>query len=123
MQEERTLCLSAHDELYLIDSRKVLYMQADDHYTNVYYSTGAHFLVPFGLIKIEALIANMPEARTHLLRLGRKYIINTRRIFRINTIKEQLYLTDDEGNNLALHLSKPVLRNLIDSIKVQNKTE
>ena len=33
-----TLSLSAHDELYIIDLEKVIYMQADDHYTHIYYS-------------------------------------------------------------------------------------
>ena len=117
MTQETNLCLCAYDELYIIDLERVLYLQADDHYTNVYYASGTHFLVPFGLVKIEALISNMPAVRSHLLRLGRKYIVNTRRVFRINTVKELLYLTDDEGNTLSLHISKPVLRNLINSLR------
>jgi len=116
MPQDNSLCLSAHDELYFIDPNMVIYLQADDHYTEVFYTTGAHFMVPFGLVKIEQVIANLPEVRTHLVRMGRKYIVNTRRIFRINTITELLYLTDDDGNNVSLHISKPVLRNYIDSL-------
>jgi len=111
------LCLSVHDELYIIDLNRVLYLQADDHYTDVYYTSGAHFLVPFGLVKIEEKISTMPEAKLYMLRLGRKYIVNTRHIFRINTIKELLYLTNDEGSNISLHVSKPVLRSLMDLIR------
>ena len=117
MSQEANLCLSAHDELYIIDLEKVLYMKADDHYTNVYLATGAHFLVPFGLGQIETAINNRPDASPHLLRLGRKYIVNARRIFRVNTVKELLYLTDDEGNNVSLHINKPVLRSLINQMK------
>lgn len=117
MLQDNSLCLSAHDELYRIDLNQVLYMQADDHYTEVYYASGIHFMVPFGLVKIEALINNMPEARLFHRRLGRKYIVNTQRIFRINTTKEMLYLNDDAGNSLPLHVSKPVLRTLMDYIR------
>lgn len=119
MPQETSLCLSAYDELYIIDLNRVLYMQADDHYTDVYYSSGAHFLVPFGLVKVEASLEQMPEARLFMLRLGRKYIVNTRRIFRINTVKETLFLTGDDGNTVALHVSKPVLRSLIDMLSQQ----
>ena len=91
-----------------------VYLQADDHYTDVYYTTGTHFLVPFGLGKVEARLDVMPERRSQFLRLGRKFIINRNRIFRINTVKEQLFLADDRGNQVSLHISKPVLRSLID---------
>lgn len=117
MQHDYSLCLSAHDELYRIDLDQVLYMQADDHYTEVYYASGIHFMVPFGLVRIEAQINVMPEARISHRRLGRKFIVNTKRIFRINTTKELLYLNDDAGNALSLHVSKPVLRSLMDYIQ------
>ncbi|MBR1548947.1 MAG: LytTR family transcriptional regulator [Prevotella sp.] len=111
------LCLSAHDELFIIDLERVLYMQADDHYTDVYYTSGNHFLVPFGLVKIEAAIATLPDIRLYMMRLGRKYIVNTRRIFRINTITELVYLSSTSGENISLHVSKPVLRGLIDILR------
>ena len=117
MQHDYSLCLSAHDELYRIDLDQVLYMQADDHYTEVYYASGIHFMVPFGLVKIEAQINIMPDASLSHRRLGRKFIVNTKRIFRINTTKELLYLNDDAGNALSLHVSKPVLRSLMDYIQ------
>ena len=117
MLYENSLCLSSHDELYMIDLNKVLYFQADDHYTNVYYTSGVHFLVPFGLVKIETQVASQPQARQFLLRLGRKYMVNTSRIFRINTTKELLYLTCDDSNIVSLHIPKAVLRLLIEQMR------
>lgn len=117
MQQETLLYLSAYDEIYLINLDKVLYMQADDHYTEIHYASGMHFLVPFGLVKIEAQLADLGEEHSHLTRLGRKYIVNMRRVFRISTVKENIFLTDDLGNNITLHIPKPVLRTLIDNIK------
>lgn len=111
------LCLGAYDELYRIDLSQLLYFQADDHYTNVYYGNGTRFVIPFGLARVEDLIMQMPEASQYLLRLGRKYIVNSNRIFRVSTVKEQIFLFDDQGKNIQLHVSKPVLRNLIDTLK------
>lgn len=121
MPQEDCLCLSSHDELYIIDLDRVLYMQADDHYTDVYYTSGNHFMIPFGLGKIEAALTNRFESRLDILRLGRKYLVNMRRIFRINTVTELLYLTDNEGTNISLHVSKPVLRSLIDMMNKHNQ--
>lgn len=111
-----SLRLSTHDELYVIDLDEVLYFQADDHYSNVYYASGANFMVPFGLSKVEAAIGEVPEASMHMLRLGRKYIVNTNRIFRISTIKSMLYLADNHGSHTVLQVPKPVLRGLIELV-------
>ena len=121
MSQEKTmgdiLCLGAYDELYRIDTSQLLYFEADDHYTNVYYANGTHFVIPFGLSKVEDFVMHMPSASQHLMRLGRKYIVNTHRIFRVSTIKELIFLNDDQGKNVQLHISKPVLRGLIDTLK------
>ena len=87
--------LTTYNELYIIDSDQLLYLEADDHYTLVIYSSGTRFMVPFGLSKVEVAIseafaavssgANAPE-RT-LIRVGRKYLINTQHVIHINTMK------------------------------------
>lgn len=117
MTTNQTLRLSSHDELYIIDLERVLFMQADDHYTQITYASGSTFMVPFGLARIEERIAEMEGVRDFLLRLGRKYIVNIKRIFRINTAREMLQLSDDHGENLSIHISKPVLRSLIDMLR------
>lgn len=114
MQQEVNLCLSGHDELYIIDLNQVLYMQADDHYTNIYYASGTNFMIPYGLGRLEEVIRGSGCEAGYLLRLGRKYIVNTNRIFRISTIRDNLYLSDNHGNHVSLHISKPVLRSLIE---------
>lgn len=95
-------------------------MQADDHYTEVFYTQGTHFMIPFGLGKIEAVIADKKKFSGKLIRLGRKYMVNGDRIFRISSTKEMLYLSDDDGSNVSLHVTKPVLRILIDQVRQVN---
>ena len=106
------LQLSSHDELYIIDLSVTRYMQADDHYTHIYYSSTTHFMVPFGLGVIEEKLQQMPEISEQFSRLGRSCIVNTHHIFRINTIKESISLVDFPNGVIELHISKPVLRNL-----------
>ena len=44
---ENKLCFSVYGELYVVDLDRMLYFEADDHYTHVYYSSGTHFMIPF----------------------------------------------------------------------------
>lgn len=50
------LCFGLYDELYVVDLGQVMYFQADDHYSHVYYASGTHFMLPFGLSKVESAI-------------------------------------------------------------------
>lgn len=111
------LCISGKEEMYVIDLDRVAYIQADDHYAHVYYSQDSHFMVPYGLSRIEGLLAAIGHEASHIRRMGRKHIINYRRIFRVNTIREQLSLCDERGGIIVLHVSKILLRNLMDQMK------
>ena len=110
------LFLYGHDEVYVINLQQVLYIQADDHYAEVYYSAGSHFMVPYGLSRIEEHLASAGFDASYMQRLGRKYIVNCRRIFRITTVKEQIYLMDDSGSNVVLHIPKTVLRSFLEQM-------
>ena len=104
------LVLKGHDEIYLIDLNKVLYFLADDHYAHVYYTTGYHSMVPWGLSKIEDCLQEMGADASFMMRLSRKYIINVNRLQRVSTVKEAIALLDDVGNVVTLHVSKAALR-------------
>ena len=108
------LCLSIYGELYMIDLEFVMYLQADDHYTVAHYVSGTHFMVPFGLSKVETAIADKLDWDNNFIRLSRKYIINTRCIYHINAVKQEVQLTDTQGTTHSLHVPKPILRKLIN---------
>ena len=105
-----------YGELYVVDLDRMLYFEADDHYTHVYYSSGTHVMSPFGLAKVEAALSNKGRAGDAFLRLGRKYIVNIRRVFHVNAVKQVAVLADDHGTNYTLRLPKPVLRMLMEDI-------
>jgi len=108
----KTICLSGRDELYLVNLDLVLYMQADDHYTHIYYTTNHHFLVPYGLSAIEQMIRDMKDDSVPLMRLGRKYIINLQCIHYVSILKGSVSLSDLHGGVVVLHISKPILRSM-----------
>lgn len=110
------IVLSLHNEMYIIDCERVLYMQADDHYTHIVYLSGAKFLVPFGLSELEKRIDSVMPDNKFLVRLGRKYIINMNHVFHVNTMKQIVLLTDSNGNNFSVSLPKPILRNIIEKM-------
>jgi len=112
-----SLLLNAHDEAFVINPELVIYMQADDHYTHVYYAADSHFMVPYGLGAMEERFQNCLQADNPFVRLGRKYIVNTDYLFRVNTMKEVVSLVDRQSNTIELHLAKPVVRNLIEMLK------
>lgn len=110
---QNILLFPIQKELYLLDCNNILYMQADDHYTFVYYLSGVRFMIPFGLSKVtDRIMGNFPNQR-FLVRLGRKFVVNLRAIFHVNTVKEVLLLTDNFGRNHTIHVPKDTLRDLI----------
>lgn len=113
--------LSGRDELFVIKLSNVLYMEADDHYTHIYYGVDQHFLVPYGLSAVEKACTVHAGNPRFLMRLGRKYLINLDRIGYINFVKGTLTLVDLLGKSTNLNVSKPVLRGL-SSVIQSNKT-
>lgn len=116
MPMDHKLCFSIYGELYVVDLERVMYFEADDHYTHVYYASGVHFMIPFGLSKVETAVDNRLAENTFFMRLGRKYIVNTRRVFHVNAIKQIALLVDDHNNNYTLRLPKSVLRDLMEKL-------
>ena len=72
---ENKLCFSVYGELYVVDLDRMLYFEADDHCTHAYYSSGTHFMIPFGLAKVEAALSNKGRAGDAFLRLGRNFFV------------------------------------------------
>jgi len=122
MQTQTRLCFSVYGEMFVVDLDVVMYFAADDHYTHVYYSSGTHFMIPFGLSKVEEAIATQCGASDQFVRLGRKHIINIRRVFHVNTVKQVVALTDDHGANLTIHLPKNVLHTLMGMLNDSSHT-
>lgn len=107
------LRFSVYGELYVVDLNQTMYFKADDHYTHIYYTSGTHFMIPFGLSKVEDAIHEKQLFCKRFVRLGRTYIVNIGCIFHVNAMKQVLFVSDSRGVNHSIHLPKPVLRTLM----------
>lgn len=107
----------SYDEIYLVDPKEILYIKAEDHYCQVTYYSGLSFMLPHGLGQLEETFINN-YGIDFLKRFGRKYIININYIVYASTIKQLLVLGDASGKRHSLRISKPVLREFIDSNRI-----
>ncbi|MCD8236158.1 MAG: LytTR family transcriptional regulator [Prevotellaceae bacterium] len=115
------LYLNTRDELYVINLEKVMFMQADDHYTYVYYVSGCKFMVPFGLSKIETSMAKHSDVSSYIIRLGRSHIINIKCLTRINSTKQIIVLSDNKDNNYTIKVSRTVIKNIINRFSLTSE--
>lgn len=106
------LSLSNRDEVFIIRLEKVLFFEADDHYTRVQCITGSKFMVPFNLSTIQE---RLTEA-TEFLRIGRSYIVNTTTIRHLSATKQTVTFGDEPEHSVTLHLSRPMIRSLMNQL-------
>jgi len=112
--EKNRLCFRNYGELFNVDLDQTIYFEADDHYTNVYYSSGAHFMIPFGLSRVEAQLAALGSRGAQFRRLGRTHIVNTDFIFHVNAVRQTVVVTDTRGGSHQIKLPKATIHTLMD---------
>lgn len=117
------LTLNTRDELLVIDTERLAYMQADGNYTHIHFMAGDRLTVSLGLAKMEALLAGAFPAgtRSPFYRLGRSLIINQRYLQNISLPRQKLILADGDGHRHDLTVHKAVLKEYKDLITNKNK--
>lgn len=117
------LTLNTRDELLVIDTERLAYMQADGNYTHIHFMAGDRLAVSLGLAKMEALLAGAFPAgtRSPFYRLGRSLIINQRYLQNISLPRQKLILADGDGHRHDLTVHKAVLKEYKDLITNKNK--
>jgi DNA-binding LytR/AlgR family response regulator len=108
------LILKTYSEVFFINLDRVIYFQADDHYSFVFYSEKEKFMLPFGLSTIEQSLADSDFSKS-FVRLGRKYIVNVNKVFKVNVFKQQLFL-EGKDTNVVLNIPKPVLAEFVELV-------
>ena len=74
--------------------------------------------------KMEELLSlRYKDAPGTFARVGKRYILNLNYIYRINTLKQELTLSDQRSFTFNLSLSKVALKALRDLISPKPKTE
>jgi len=110
------LLFNTRDELVRVDLMHVVYFEADDNYTYVYFSNGAKVVLLCSLTSMEQLISEKLKGKVRpFIRIGKRYIVNSSCILQINVLKKKLILTSFNTPQLfVLSISKEALKNLKD---------
>lgn len=107
------LFINSRDELLRLDISKIIYLEADGNYTNIYSANKLKSVVCMTLGKIQELINfRIKDQATLFARVGKKHIVNLRYVHSINTIRQKLILSDDYIFTYQLDVSKDALKML-----------
>lgn len=104
------LFLNTRDELVCVDVDKIAVVQANGNYSHIVYITKRELMVTWGISKIEEILKNYNHADHRYIRLGRSFIINHAYLQKIDLLKQQLILSDNDKNELRLTLPKQILK-------------
>ena len=104
---------NSRDELLKVDLSRVVYFEAESNYTKIVLSNGLSNLVLMNLGKMEELLSVSPQEDARMFaRVGKRYIVNLKFLFRINVLKQELTLSDQRFFSQTLSVSKDALKKL-----------
>ncbi len=107
------LYLNSRDELLRIDIANIVYFEADGNYTNIISVNHLKGIVCTNLAQMQKYLnEKLKEAASVFARVGKKYIINLRYIYSINTLRQQIILSDGATFSFHLTVGKDALKEL-----------
>ena len=118
------IIFNTRDELIKVDIDKMIYAMAEDNYVHLFFRNGQSVMVTTTLQSLEQLILSViaKNKKGVYTRIGRKYIVNNSYIMQINTLKQQLELSDmDVIKPITHNISKEALKVLKSSITENKK--
>ena len=118
------IIFNTRDELIKVDIDKMIYAMAEDNYVHLFFRNGQSVMVTTTLQSLEQLILSViaKNKKGVYTRIGRKYIVNNTYIMQINTLKQQLVLSDmDVVKPITLNVSKEALKVLKSTITEKKK--
>ena len=118
----RIIYFRSRDEFLRVDLASIVYFKAEGTYTCMVSFNGMKTMVLMNLGKMEQLLSlRFKDAPGTFARIGKRFIINLNYIYRINTLKQELTLSDQRTFVQDLSLSKVALKALKDLISPQPK--
>lgn len=113
----KVIYFNSRDELIRIDLSLVVYFEADGNYTKFVSANGLTDMVCMNLGKMEELLAlRFKDTPGTFARIGKRFIINLKYVYKINTLQQELVMSDQTSFSYKLELSKIALKALKDII-------
>ena len=111
--QTKYLYLNSRDELYRIDTSKIVYFEAEGNYTNVVLSNKLRGSVCMNLAQMQQVLSdNLKEAASVFARVGKRYIVNLSYVYQISVLRQKLILSDGGVFTYQLNISKEALKKL-----------
>lgn len=111
--QTKYLYLNSRDELYRIDTSKIVYFEAEGNYTNVVLSNKLRGSVCMNLAQMQQVLSDsLKEAASIFARVGKRYIVNLSYVYQISVLRQKLILSDGEVFTYQLNISKEALKKL-----------
>lgn len=118
------LFFNTRDELQRIDVSKIVYFESDGNYTDIVMVNKLRASVCMNLGEMEKLLSmQLGDENRNFIRLGRRFIINMQYIYHINTLKQQLILSDYDHFAFQVSLSKDALKKMKELMLSSNITK
>ena len=115
--KKRIIYFNSRDELLRVDLSSVVYFEADGNYTRFVSENGLSSMVFMNLGKMEELLSlRFKDAPGSFVRIGKRYIVNLKHVYRIKTLKQELTLSDQATFSMTLSISKVALKALKELI-------
>ncbi len=112
-----SIYFNSRDELLRVDLSSIVYFEADGNYTRMVSVNGLSSMVCMNLGKMEELIAiRFKDTPGVFARIGKRFIVNLRYVYGINTLKQELIMSDQNSFSITLSISKVALKGLKDLI-------
>ena len=122
--KKKIIYFNSRDELLRVDLSSIVYFEADANYTKMVSANGLTDMVCISLGRMEELlILKFKDAPGTFARIGKRFILNLRYIYKINTLKQELTLSDQHTFAYTLPISKVALKTLKDLISPFNKPD
>lgn len=119
------LFLNTRDELVCIETDKIAVVQANGNYSRVVYITKKEVMLTMSISKLEEILKSFNHAGHKYLRLGRSFIVNHAYLQKIDLLKQQLVLSDNDKNDIRITLPKQILKTYknatAESIKIKEE--
>ena len=100
--------INLRDELIVIDTEMVAYVNANSNYSDIYFIKGGKKTLSMTISKVESLLkqsySNISDYP--FVRIGRSLLINQKYLVHIDLLKEKLLLSDYDGHSHLLTVSK-----------------
>ena len=119
----RYIFFNSRDELLRVDLASIVFFEADGNYTKFVSANGLTSLVFISIGRLEKLLTlRFKDTPGIFARVGKRFIVNLKYVYRINTLKQELILSDQRTFTESISLSKIALRNLKELLSPRNKT-